>query len=358
MEQHIRVLHLLKSSTFSGAENVVCQIIRMFNDDPSLEFAYCSPNGDISIELNKRGIKYIPLPSLTPRAVRRCIKSYKPDIVHAHDITASILASVATVGLKVKLISHVHVNNNNMARVNFKTVSYLLSCIRYNHIFFVAQSCYDCFAFRKQINRKSSVLTNVMDKNEIIRRANEADNKNVYDLVYVGRLTYQKNPEKLIRVISLIIKEIPTIRIGIVGQGDLLEITQRSANEKGLMDNVSFLGFISNPLGILSQAKLLLMTSRFEGLPMTVLESLALGIPIVSTPVDGLLDVVESGVNGFLVEDDLELANHAVALLKDDKKQKEMSNNAEESFDRISNVSHYKSELFKEYNTLLFKGKR
>ena len=351
MEQRIRVLHLLKSSTFSGAENVVCQIIRMFNDDSSLEFAYCSPEGEISTELIKRGIKHIPLPYLSPKEVRRCIKIYKPDIVHAHDITASILASVATIGLKVKLISHVHVNNKNMSHINFKTLSYLISCFRYSHIFFVSDSCYDCFAFRRMIRHKSSVLKNVMDERDIVQRAHLATNKNQYDIVYVGRLTYQKNPEKLIRVLTLIKEQIPKVRIGIAGTGDLLEETKKIAENNNMMGNISFLGYVSNPLGVLSSATAMIMTSRFEGLPMTVLEALALGIPIVSTPVDGIIDAVQQGKNGFLSEDEQELAEYVIKILDDDILRNKMSEEAKVIFHSISNVENYKSNIKQQYNS-------
>ena len=58
----MKVLHLLSSNKYSGAENVVCQIIKMFGNDA--EMVYCSPDGDIRKTLNDKNIKFIPLKEL------------------------------------------------------------------------------------------------------------------------------------------------------------------------------------------------------------------------------------------------------------------------------------------------------
>ena len=76
-------------------------------------------------------------------------------------------------------------------------------------------------------------------------------------------------------------------------------------------------GYMSNPYKALKSAKVFLMASRYEGTPMSVLEAMALGVPVVSTPVDGIADVVEPGINGYLEEEDDALAEKSGTLQRD-----------------------------------------
>ena len=57
----MKILHLLQSNRFSGAENVVCQIIRMFENEPNIEMVYCSRDGQIREALNERNINYFKM---------------------------------------------------------------------------------------------------------------------------------------------------------------------------------------------------------------------------------------------------------------------------------------------------------
>ena len=69
----MRVLHVLSSNMFSGAENVVCQIIDMFKDE--IEMAYCSPNGDIKNSLAERNVQFIPVDKLNLKNLKKVISS-------------------------------------------------------------------------------------------------------------------------------------------------------------------------------------------------------------------------------------------------------------------------------------------
>ena len=91
----MRVLHLLQSSRFSGAGNVVCQIIKMFENDNALTMAYCSRDGQIRSSLEEKNIKFYPINDLNVAEVKRVINEYKPNIIHAHDMRASVIAAIA-----------------------------------------------------------------------------------------------------------------------------------------------------------------------------------------------------------------------------------------------------------------------
>ena len=88
------------------------------------------------------------------------------------------------------------------------------------------------------------------------------------------------------------------------------------------------------------------MTSLFEGTPMCALEAMALGVPIVSTPVDGLIDIVKNNQNGFLSNVDEELANQIVRLLCDPDLLKTLSDNQIEKAAKWNNIDFYFKEVY------------
>ena len=84
----MRILHVLATSLFSGAENVACQIIGLCADSDH-EMIYCSPDGQIRESLEQRGISFEPIKSLTASELKKAIDRVKPDIIHTHDMRAS-----------------------------------------------------------------------------------------------------------------------------------------------------------------------------------------------------------------------------------------------------------------------------
>src|SRR5690625_6144843 len=80
----VRILHLLRSNLYSGAENVVCQIIEMFKDS-NFDMAYCSEDGQIKEILQNRNIKFFALKSFSYVNIKKVVKNFNPDIIHSHE---------------------------------------------------------------------------------------------------------------------------------------------------------------------------------------------------------------------------------------------------------------------------------
>ena len=78
---------------------------------------------------------------------------------------------------------------------------------------------------------------------------------------------------------------------------------------------------------------------------MCALEALCLGKPIVSTPTDGMKDLIKQGFNGFLSDKDDELINNIIELITNDKKLLKMSKNADNDSTKINDIVKYKKEL-------------
>ena len=90
-----KIMHLLTGTSFSGAENVACQIMACFKNDAEYEMFYCSPDGKIREALKERNVRFAPMKEWSLSEVKRIIREEKPDIIHAHDMKASFFCSAA-----------------------------------------------------------------------------------------------------------------------------------------------------------------------------------------------------------------------------------------------------------------------
>lgn len=310
-----RVLHVLASRRFYGAEHVVGDIIELFKTQDEVEMAYASPNGPVAEALVARNIPFYPMRKLSVPELARVIQIFRPTVLHTHDVRAAIIAS-RFVG-RCRLISTIHVNSPSMWKKTLKSWLFFLVSKHYSHIFWVNRSSMESYAYAERIREKSRYLPNRVDV-EAIRRAAEAPAASVYDGVYVGRLEEQKDPMRLIRLMAGVAERRPETRFAILGAGSLRERTEAYARTLGVAEHIDFLGYVENPYPILHHARVMLMSSRYEGLPMCALEAGALGVPIVAVPADGLREAVIEGKTGFLSDDDENLIRFAVNLMEDD----------------------------------------
>ena len=188
---------------------------------------------------------------------------------------------------------------------------------------------------------KSIVLYNVINSKEIIDKAKNDSNVYNYDIVYLGRLTYQKDPIRLLNLLKKVIKKNQNINVAIVGSGDLEDDVKKYISSNNLESNIHYLGFNSNPYKILLSSKMLILTSRFEGTPMVALEAMALGKPIITTPTDGMIKLVENYKNGFISNNDNELIDGIIKLLNDKKLYESMQDYIKERNNVVNNIDEY-----------------
>ena len=195
------VLHLLNTSTYSGAENVAITIIRSMKKlYPDHSLIYVSPDGPIRKRLEAEGVEFEPIEKISRKEIRRVVKKYRPDVIHDHDFTASIVSAYST--LRVPVISHIHNNTPWLKSLGVKSIAYGLSTLRYRKILGVSPSVFDEFIFGRFIKRKSEVVGNPIDLERIREAAAAADEREGYDVVFLGRLTEAKNPMMFLDVIA------------------------------------------------------------------------------------------------------------------------------------------------------------
>ena len=116
----------------------------------------------------------------------------------------------------------------------------------------------------------------------------------------VGRLVSQKNFLLFLKVASNILKKYPEVRFAIAGTGPLETILRAEAENLGISSQILFLGHVSDRQSLYHALDVLLITSDFEGTPMTLLEAMASGVPVVASAVDGISEVCSDGVDSLL----------------------------------------------------------
>src|SRR5690606_35286155 len=123
----------------------------------------------------------------------------------------------------------------------------------------------------------------------------------------VGRPSFQKNIELMIDVLKEIKKteDIHLVIMGVGHHSDKLQEVEKRIERYGLQDSVTLLAWTQRTdiFHIISHSKLYISTARYEGLPYSIIESLALGIPAVVSDCDGNRDLITDKVNGFVIKD-------------------------------------------------------
>lgn len=142
-------------------------------------------------------------------------------------------------------------------------------------------------------------------------------------LLHIGRFNEQKNHKGLLEAFAQIVKTFPDCCLQLIGDGDLEEETKNEVKSLGLQEKVLFLGNQTNVHPFLQAADLFLLPSKFEGMPMTIIEAMGTGLPIVASAVGGVPDMLEDGVSGILVPCDPDAVAQAVLQLLEQKDLRE-----------------------------------
>ena len=119
--------------------------------------------------------------------------------------------------------------------------------------------------------------------------------------VTIGRLTDQKDYPSLFKAFHAVVTDLPRTRLLVIGRGPLQPHLDEQVRRFGLQDRISFLGFRADIPSLLAASDASVMASRWEGMPNAVIEALASELPVVGTDVGGMRELVDDGVDGYLV---------------------------------------------------------
>lgn len=342
-----RVLHVTMSNAYGGAETVIFSIINNLSD--KYEFCYTCPTGSIGSILKNNSINYKLMNNGSLNELKNIVGEYKPDIIHAHDFKASVLAS--KVGKKVKIISHLHTSHPWVKRFNTKSLIYILNAYRFNKIILVSETLGNEIVFKKYISNKMIIFKNPIDIEKIKDLSTEYREEKEYDVAFLGRLSDYKDPIRFINLVSKLKVKRKKIKAVIIGDGELKEQCNNLIKSLNLSDEIVLKGFKANPFPILKNSKILIMPSKVEALGLSAIESMVLGKPVIASNVGGLKEVVNEGC-GFLCNSDNDYINAACKILDDNRLYREFSQGAIINSKKFIDINKYATKLDEIYKKL------
>ncbi len=308
----IRVLHVIDSLDLGGAQEALVNLCAFADRDRfDIEVASMHRPGVYSAALERLGLrvhslsphKFLPL--YVPRLAVLCGRF---DIVHAHLIAANIVAKPLAALRRVPVIFN-HDQNNDEYRQRDR-LRFLLDrwANRYaTHICAVSRSIVEFLATHERIPReKLSLIYNAIDLRRFTPaprdRARWGLPEHARIIGGIGRLNYQKNFALFLDIAAAIVKQRDDVHFVLAGSGPEERALREKAAALNLTKHVTFLGYVTDTAQLYPALDLLLMPSRFEGLPMTLLEAMAMRVPVVASRLDGIAEILTDHLDGSLAE--------------------------------------------------------
>lgn len=187
---------------------------------------------------------------------------------------------------------------------------------------------------------------------EELRKSNKLANKKV--LVYSGWLVEGKGLDTLLEAFKLVASENREAYLLLLGKGPLGDRLKDKAGSLGISDNVCFKGNVANVHEYLNSADIFVFPSFREGMPNSLLEAMACGLPVIASGIGGIVDIVEDGKSGILFEpgDVSGLAAGIIKLLNDDRLRQGLGVEARKRIVERFSIDRVADEYIKLYEEL------
>ena len=315
----MKILQLALTLGSGGAERIAVGLCNRFAENQDDEIILVSilddaiqRNNHYFKDLSPR-VRFINLhcnSGLQPKAIWRVfkiIKRERPDLVHCHTLVALLLFPI--VCLKNILFFHtIHtMPDKQLAGSSFLKRLVAKYLFRNNKVLpiTISERCHQLYYKTYRINNdicitNGSEVLKVTEKKELVKEAieNLKDHSDATVFIHVARHHPVKNHDRLFSTFLRLEREGEHFILIVLGE-------HYEPWETKLKDSkcIFLLGAKNNVGDYMDQADFFVLSSDFEGLPMTLLEAMSMGVVPISTPAGGIIDVIEDGVNGYLSKD-------------------------------------------------------
>jgi glycosyltransferase involved in cell wall biosynthesis len=332
------------SLDFGGLEKMILSLAKLNVEHGGQSSILCIERaGHLAEEAKKYGIRVIsfekPLGrnlAIVPN-IQKKIQQLKPDVIHTHTIGALWYIGKATSKVDTAAIIHTeHIDNvikatGNIAKLKTRLMWHQAAKFAARFSCVSPEVLESAARYRTVPRKKLTVITNGIDLSIVANaRENRAELRqskrqelglpeDAILLGTVGRLNEVKRQELLIQATT----RIPDVHLVLVGDGPERGKLEQITTELNLSNRVHFIGFQSQPESWLAAVDVFALSSRLEALPLALLEAMAAELPVVSTNVGGVAEVIQDGVSGYLVSNgDVEQLTCRIAELVADPVQR------------------------------------
>ncbi|UCC75620.1 MAG: glycosyltransferase [Anaerolineales bacterium] len=307
----LRVLHVIPDLVPGGAQRLVVDLLEAF-DRERFEVAAVSLYAESGKPLEREARdKRLPVYYLNKHRgldlgvapqLYRLFRAYRPDVVHTHRY-ALRYALPPTILCRIR--GRVHTLHNLAQRevdwmgkpirwLAFRWGSLLPVCLCQE----TARSAQTLYGYGMRV----AVVHNGIPTARFVSAGRPtSDQRRDITILHVGRFSPQKNHRLLIQAFAVASEELPGMQLWLVGDGHLRVPTEELVSSCRMQRRILFLGERTDVPALLSESDMFVLSSDYEGVPLSVLEAMAAGRPVVSTNVGGIPEIVDHGVTGLLV---------------------------------------------------------
>jgi len=353
------ILYFTRSMGVGGTENVVLQLCEIMGKDNKI--IVCSCGGVNKERLVLMGIKHYDIPDITEKSLLIACKIIKQlnfiisaegiDTVHTHHRMAAFYIQCIRTFNKFNFIHTMH-NTFYDKRLMTRFALFGADLIAVGNK--VKENL--CQEFSVSESRITVIYNTVKPFNQTQNKVEvlEAAKKNSLFLVgNIGRLSKQKGMEFYIRSIPLVLNQCKNIKFFIVGDGAEKQKLEGLINDLEIKEYVVMMGYRDDIQNIMGQLDLIVLSSLWEGFPLTPIEAFSVGKTVVATAVDGTTEIVEDFFNGLLTKaaDEKDLADKIIKMVNDDEFRHSCELHAQESYLTRFSYTHLKEQYINFYQS-------
>lgn len=334
----MKILHLISSLKTGGKERLLIDICKVNDYDVTSMVVVIINNvvdnvllsdlkstGAKVIELKRKPggqkLKYIYL-------IRNYIKSLKPEILHMHGDIEVFFGLLASLMMDNKTVCTLH--DTNLWKTSLKDkITKRLAIRLIDKFIVISDSVKDDFMKGTSMNGENfKVIPNGIPLQKFQRRELSSNSS---EIICVARLESEKKGQDiLIRALAKLKKDGIECSCKLVGEGESRQYLEALSKKCGLADNIQFLGNRSDVPELLANACIFVLSSRYEGFGIVVIEAMAAGIPVIASNIDGPKEIITDSQNGLLFESENEndLAKKLKMVIKDRTLRNRLIHNA------------------------------
>jgi glycosyltransferase involved in cell wall biosynthesis len=335
----VRLAYVItRSDTIGGAHVHVADLAEYFLSVGAKVSVFAGGEGPFSDRLRDRGLDFLALHHLcrpiSPlkdvlalKELRKALKAFNPDLVLAHSAKAGLLARLAARILRVPVILTVHgwsfTDGVGYSAKQLYSFTERLAAPLADRIITVSEHDRE-LALRHGVGKTHQIRVVHHGAHDVPRELRATPSKEPVRLISVARLDVQKDHEGLLRVLAEL-KDLPW-ELDLIGDGPHDCLIRQLILELGLSPRVRLLGLRHDVPRLLADAQMFALISHWEGLPISIIEAMRAGLPVVASRVGGITELVIDKQTGYLApRGDVQiLRNRMECLLRSPEKRQEM----------------------------------